>query len=187
MGKILLCCLLCLPPSEDLWFISPVIYLLLRSVVHCLTLIPLFAGWLWTIIWTFFVMARHVIRPGYMCLSIMKHIGGSILATTHYPRFYVIILIYIISWWSFSWYFGTSYNYYHQQQPDLAISNHRLIYLFLIWTFRHAPSQSQIAHFLLGKTAIFAYFWAAHHRSTVIFQIFLCQHDMYTCVQLLVQ
>ena len=36
--------------------------------------------------------------------------------------------------------------------------NHRLIYLFLIWTFRHAPSQSQIAHFLLGKSAIFAYF-----------------------------
>jgi len=30
--------------SEDLWFISPVICLLLRSVVHCLTLIPLFAG-----------------------------------------------------------------------------------------------------------------------------------------------
>ena len=30
--------------SEDLRFISPVICLLLRSVVHCLTLIPLFAG-----------------------------------------------------------------------------------------------------------------------------------------------
>ena len=27
--------------SEDLWFNSPVICLLLRSVVHCLTLIPL--------------------------------------------------------------------------------------------------------------------------------------------------
>jgi hypothetical protein len=41
-------------------------------------------------------MARHVIRPGYMCLSIVQHIGGSILATTHYPKFYVIIPIYII-------------------------------------------------------------------------------------------
>ena len=122
----------------------------------------------------------------YMCLSIMKHIGGSILATTHYPRFYVIILIYIISWWSFSWYFGTSFNHYHQQQSDLATTIHRFIYLFLL-TFRHAPSKSQIAHFLLGKSAIFAYFWASYHRSTVIFQIFLCQHDMYTCVQLLVQ
>ena len=72
--------------SEELWFISPVIYLLLRSVVHCLTLIPLLAGKLWTILRTFYVVTRHVIRPGYMCLSIVQHIGGSILATTHYPR-----------------------------------------------------------------------------------------------------
>ena len=69
--------------SEELWFISPAICLiLLCSVVHCLTLIPLLAGKLWTIFWTFFVVAWHVIRRGYMCLSIVQHIGGSILAAT---------------------------------------------------------------------------------------------------------
>ena len=35
--------------SEDCWFISPIIcLLLLSSVVHCLTLTPLVIGWIWT-------------------------------------------------------------------------------------------------------------------------------------------
>jgi hypothetical protein len=46
--------------SEELWFISPVIcLLLLSSVVYRLTLIPLVAGRLWTFfLWTFFLLAR---------------------------------------------------------------------------------------------------------------------------------
>jgi hypothetical protein len=58
--------------SEELWFIYPAIRLLLLcSVVHCLTLISLLAGQLWTLfLWIFFLMARHVTRLGYMCLSV---------------------------------------------------------------------------------------------------------------------
>ena len=36
-----------------------------------------------------FLMARHVLRLWYMCLAIRSHIGGSILATTHYQKSYV--------------------------------------------------------------------------------------------------
>ena len=150
-------------------------------VVHRLTLIPLVAGRLWTFfLWTFFLLARQVLRLEYVCLAIGQHIGGSILATTHYPK--LMWLFYYMSFLSgvYSWSFGD------QKQPDLTISNHRFLSVFLTWAFRHAPSQSQIAHFLLGKSAIFACFWVAHYRITVIFQIFLCKHDLYTCAHLLV-
>ena len=77
--------------SEDFWFISPIVCLfLLSSVVHCLTLTPLVIGWIWTqSLWIFFLVARHVSRLGNMCLNICQHIGGSILATTHYPKSYL--------------------------------------------------------------------------------------------------
>ena len=79
--------------SEDFWFISPIICLfLLSSVVHCLTLTPLVTNWIWTqSLWIFFLVARHVSRLGNMCLNICQHIGGSILATTHYPKSYLIL------------------------------------------------------------------------------------------------
>ena len=65
-------------------------------------------------------MARHVLRLGYMCLNICQHIGGSILATTHYPKSHLIFILYVISIWTFSWYFEISSHYHHHQQPDLT-------------------------------------------------------------------
>ena len=55
-----------------------------------------------------------------MCLNICQHIGGSILATTHYPKSYVIYILYVISFWSFSWYFGASSNYNYHQKPNMT-------------------------------------------------------------------
>ena len=39
-----------------------------------------------TIFWTFFLLARQVLRLEYVYPAIGQHIGGSILATTHYPK-----------------------------------------------------------------------------------------------------
>ena len=65
-------------------------------------------------------MARHVSRLGNLFSKICQHNGGSILATTHYPKSYMIFIIYVISIWTFSWYFGASSQYHNHQQPDLT-------------------------------------------------------------------
>jgi hypothetical protein len=65
-------------------------------------------------------MARHVTGLGYMCLCVGQRIGRSVLATTHYPKFYVILVLYNILAWSFSWYFGVYTYYYYHQQLDMT-------------------------------------------------------------------
>ena len=112
--------------------ISPVICpFLLSSVVYRLTLIPLFAGRLWTLFLDFLLIGKasaeaRVCIFGYWPTHRWIDSGYHPL-----PKTYVIILSYVISIWSFSWSFGVSRHYYYQKQPDLTISKHRLISVFL--------------------------------------------------------
>ena len=108
-------------------------------------------------------MARHVLRLWYMCLAIGPHIGGSILATTHYQKSFVIILLYVISFWSFSWYFGASSIYYYHQQPNMTPPVNRSmslapdVYIYSLFEPSDDAQESIIVHHINVNTNYYCY------------------------------
>ena len=87
-----------------------------------------------------------------MCLSVGQHFGRSFTATTHYPKFLMILILTVILAWSFSWYFGVSKHYYYQQQPDMiqtVVPPMSLVpdaYIYSLYEPPDAAQESLITH-----------------------------------------
>jgi hypothetical protein len=100
--------------------------ILLSSVVHCLTLIPSILPRLWMFLfWSLCQLTTLSARLFIIGIALLRCIGGSLLSTTHYQhsKKYLLLLIYIISLWSFSWYFGSLRNCYNPQPILVYKSN----------------------------------------------------------------
>ena len=100
--------------------------ILLSSVVHCLTLIPSILPRLWMFLfWSLCQLTTLSARIFIYGIALLRCIGGSFLSTTHYQhsKKYLLLLIYIISLWSFSWYFGSLRNRYFPQTILVFNSN----------------------------------------------------------------
>ena len=108
-----------------------------------------------------------------MCLNICQHIGGSILATTHYPKSYMIFIIYVISIWTFSWYFGASSQYHPHQLPDLTPYVNRSMslapdaYIYSLYEPPDMAQESQLHHHFNVNNNYYRGFTYLNNRLTI--------------------
>jgi hypothetical protein len=82
----------------------------------------------------------------------------SFIATTHYLQSLVILILIVTLAWSFSWYFGVSKSYYHQQQPDMIqtvvppMSLVPDVYIYSLYEPPEAAHESLITHHFDAST-----------------------------------